>query len=175
MTDENERTDIFKTFIDGQDVPTVVGLGQFGPPEQSIIMANIVVDYSTAEQSLADFFVDEFPRMWDKDILKDGFLLNRTGPETVRVESKCRWIGMAFGGGHEEHANLPYYFIDAQGDKSFVDDFTSCLEAKQIWVFHALTKKESFIYVVHHPSGRIITKFRREKIDLKFLDKRPGE
>lgn len=159
--------EIFKKFLEGQDVPTVVGVSGVVSPNGVMHIATIFVDYSgmASEQDRKDYssYMEE---LWNKNDFDDGFDVDQTSETIVRVSSKKQMIGMSFDKGEQNYLKAPAYWVDCVADPPYVKEFYKRMTADSLWMVHLRTLEWSYIYVLAHPNRRLLHKYRQPKIDI---------
>lgn len=161
--------EFFKEFLDGQDVPTLIGFaGVPLPMGKTAEIAMILVDYadmpSEKDRSDYDKFIEE---LWRRDYFKEGFELSRTDTG-IRVSSRTIMSAVVFEDGEEHHLRAPSYYVDCVGDPPFIKRFEDLREMHCLWCLHIRTATWSYLYLVRHPDNSIINKSRKPKQELNF-------
>jgi len=161
--------DVFKKFLDGDDVPTLIGAAGVQLPSGVAKVALILVDYSEMPQEKdRTGYTEFFEELWDKDYFADGFDLSKTSETAIRVSSRRIMAAIAFGDGEEHHLKAPSYYADCLGDLEFIKDFEDLRAERGLWLLHLRTLKWSYLYLVRHPSNSVISRTRNPKQELTF-------
>ncbi len=59
-------------FLEGEDVPTCVGVAALGVPPDQKTFAMIEIDYSTIAENLREEFDKSFSEVWKEDYFSKG-------------------------------------------------------------------------------------------------------
>lgn len=155
-----------QSFIDGDDVDILVGLVGFGSPEKPIITACIIVDYQAIKDAkLRESYTRTIDSMWEDNSLKDGLNLLYTDKTTVRVESKRMSMAMSIGS-EVQQVVAPFYHVEIECGEDTIREFEGRKNQTGMWVLHLRTDEYSYLMCIDKDQGTIISKFKREPLEI---------
>lgn len=171
--DEIRKQGYNKQFTEGDDVPTVIGLGLLASENaRTMKYAQIYVDYSSVREDLRESYGKAIDESWEGKHFHKGFDLNRTSDTVVMVSSKRQALSIEFGGGQEgmDVLKAPSFFVNAVGGVEPINQFFEAAQVGTMWVLHLRTVRWSYIWIVSYPSGDVLNSFRNPPITVVEKD-----
>lgn len=160
-------------FLEGDDVPTVVGVAAIVNRDGSgkmVSYANATVDYAGVKESLRESYAKTFESGWDEKYFERGFDITRKALDIVTVSSKRQALSVEFGRGDVDVLKAPSFFVDLHGDEYSIGKFYEFAEKTKLWVLHIRTTTNSYFWTVSYPDGTILSAHRREPMTLIHKD-----
>lgn len=162
-----------KAFIEGDDVPTVVGVAAIvstDGSEKVIPYANATVDYAGVKESLRESYTKTFETIWNEKHFERGFDITRKTPLIVTVASKRQTLSVEVGDGEVDVLKTPSFFVDLHGEEYAIGKFYEFAEKNELWILHIRTTTNSYFWTVSYPDGAVLHAYRREPMTLIHKD-----
>lgn len=161
-------------FLEGEDVPTIVGVGAFMNNDGSGKLtpyANATVDYAGVKESLRESYTKTFEICWNEKHFERGFDIHRKTSGIVTVSSKRQALSVEIGRGDVDVLKAPSFFVDLYGDEDPIVKFYELAEKTKFWVLHIRTTTNSYFWTVSYPDGAVLSAHRRDPVTLIHKDR----
>lgn len=161
MPDEMNESEIFKKITAEDEVPTIVGKTILGDLECPIIF----IDYSQLPTAKAESY--------EMHLLKeaptpcfDRFLLMRTAPDTLHLETEDRTLTVGLGR-ETHHLDSPHWWADCECSEKDWNRFSELLEKMGFWVLFFQCRESSILFFVDRSSGSVQHRLVRPRAEIR--------